>query len=173
MGTDYRAHFHFNNYREILIYPIRHVRGETISNRYSKITFLLGGNPMNSKSKWLIAIMVVLLLVTSVISAGSGLSFYKVDWGNPHQRGTSTWITIYVNNDNYHSVSSTAVLQLKVPLWYTRVFLQNFTVFGYAKEQPVQINFTIDRSWPTGDYNALVSIPSLGIDGLNGVITVK
>ncbi len=128
---------------------------------------------MSSKSKWLIAIIILMLLVTSIVSGAGGLSFYKVDWNNPHQRGTSTWITIYVNNDNYHSVSSTANLQLKVPNWYTRVFQQNFTVSGYAKEQPVQINFTIDRSWPTEDYKALVSIPSLGIDGLSGVIIVK
>jgi len=128
---------------------------------------------MNSKSKWLIAITIILLLVTSVVSAVGGLSFYKVDWDNPHQRGIPTWITIYVNNDNYHSVSSTANLQLKVPNWYTKVFQQNFTVSGYAKEQPVQINFTIDRSWPAGDYKALVSIPSSGKDGQNGVITVK
>ncbi|MFB3765828.1 MAG: hypothetical protein ACE14P_11375 [Methanotrichaceae archaeon] len=84
-----------------------------------------------------------------------------------------TWITIYVNNDYNHSVSSTANLQLKVPNWYTIVLLQNFTVPGYAEEQPVQINFTVDRSWPAGDYRALVSIPTLGIDGLSGIITVK
>ncbi len=128
---------------------------------------------MNSKSKWLIAIMIVLLLVTSVVSALGGISLYHVDWGNPHHRGTSTWITAYINNNNGKSASGTATLQLSVPGWYTRTFQQSFNIPGYAKQSPVTIYFTIDQNWPTGNYKAQVTIPSLNVDGAGGTIIVN
>ena len=128
---------------------------------------------MNSKNNWLIAITIILLLVTSIVLASDGINIYQVNWGNPHLRGTSTWITAYINNGESRPISGVAILQLSVPDWYTRTFQQNFSLSGSENQPSVQINFTIDQNWPTGNYKARVYIPTLDDDGLDGTILVK
>ena len=128
---------------------------------------------MNSKNNWLIAIIIILLLVTSIVSALDGISIYQVNWGNPHHRGTSTWVTAYINNGESRSVSGVAILQLSVPDWYTRAFQQNFSISESEKQQSIQINFTIDQNWPAGNYKARVYIPTFDADGLGGTIIVN
>jgi len=128
---------------------------------------------MNSKNIRLIAIIIILLMVTSIVSALDGINIYQVNWNNPHQRGTSTWVTAYINNGESRSVSGVAILQLLVPDWYTRTFQQNFSISESEKQQSVQINFTIDKNWPTGNYKARIYIPSFDPDGLSGTVIIN